>query len=140
MKVLGQKTIKKIQKIFAKQPDILSVYLFGSQVGGFAGQKSDLDLAVVVENKKKLNEFDILELLSEIRFPKDLDISVVDKSSSPLFLFEITSQGKRIYEKNKEQATVFEAKTLHLYYDTQHLRNIYRYYLKEAFKEETYGY
>ena len=139
MKILDSKTIERVQKILARQPNILAAYLFGSQVAGFANKKSDLDLAVVVQDKKRLNEFDLLELLNEVRFPRDLDISVVDRTSSPLFLFEIISGGNRIYEKNGE-AAAFEARVLNSYYDTRHLRNIYKIYLKEALKKGVYGY
>lgn len=139
MEILGSKTIKKVQKILAREPNVLACYLFGSQVGGFAGKESDLDLAVVVKNKRKLNELDLLELLGRIQFPKNLDLSVVDKTSSPLFLFEIISGGKRIYERDQDQANAFEAGVLNFYYDTKHLRNIYKLYLKEAVERGTYG-
>ena len=140
MKFLDSKTIEKVQKILARQPNVLTAYLFGSQAGGFASKKSDLDLAVVVEDKRKLNEFDLLKLLNKVRFSRDLDISVVDRTSSPLFLFEIISGGKRIYEKNRERIVAFEARVLNFYYDTRHLRNIYKIYLKEALEKGAYGY
>lgn len=139
MEILDNKNIKKVQKILAREPNVLAAYLFGSQVGGFAGKKSDLDLAVVVKDKRRLNEFDLLEILGKVHFPKNLDLSVVDKTSSPFFLFEIISGGKRIYEKNKDHAVAFEARVLNFYYDTRHLRNIYKLYLKEALEKGTYG-
>ena len=140
MEILNKKIIKKVQKILTGEPDVLAVYLFGSQVGGFAGKESDLDMAVVVKDKRSLNELDFLRLLGSIHFPKNLDLCVVDNTSSPFFLFEIISQGKRIYEKNEDEVTPFEAVVLKSYYDTRHLRNIYRLYLKENLERGVYGY
>ena len=140
MDILNKKTIKKIQKILTREPNVLVAYLFGSQVSGFAGKKSDLDLAIVVKDKKILNELDFLELLGSIHFPKNLDLCVVDNTSSPLFLFEIIREGKRIYEKNEDEVISFEAEVLKSYYDTHHLRSIYRLYLKESLEKGIYGY
>lgn len=140
MEILNKKTIKKVQKILTRKPDVLAAYLFESQVSGFAGKESDLDLAVVVKDKRSLNELGLLKLLGSIHFPKNLDLCVVDNISSPIFLFEIISQRKRIYEKNEDEITSFEAEVLKSYYDTHHLRNIYRLYLKESLEKGVYGY
>lgn len=125
--------ISQIQKALQKEPGILAAYVIGSQMGGKARQESDFDLAVVVENKKLLNEDKIYELIRHLDFPKDLDLSVVDRSSSPLFLFQIISHGQKIYFQDLSKTASFEAFVLHHYYDTQHLRDIYYQGLKHKF-------
>ena len=139
-KPISDDLIRQIQSRAIKEPNILSVYLFGSLPKGYAGRESDLDLAVVVGDRRIINTDDIFDVFLPITFPKEADISVVDKQSSPLLLYEIVSGGKRIYTKSMDLANTFEAYALDTYYDTHHLRNIYRMYLKESLEKGTYGY
>ncbi len=121
----------EINKALAKNPKIISAYILGSYLSGDTNQESDFDLAVVVRNK--MTEDQIYNLIKNIKFPRELDLSVVDKTSSPLFLFQIVSTGKRIFEKNTFEAIAFEDFSLHNYYDTAHLRHLNYLSLKEKF-------
>lgn len=125
--------ISDIQKVLKKEPRILATYIFGSYAKGVYNKESDFDIAIVVENKKLIIEDLVYDLLKDINFPKDPDISIVDKTTSPIFLFQIIKSGTKIYTKDENKADAFEAYVLRYYYDTQHLRNIYNYYLKEKF-------
>lgn len=109
----------------------MAAYVVGSMVSGRETKESDFDLVVVVDNKNLLDENRVYELVKPVSFPKNLDLSVVDQSSSPLFLFQVISKGKRIYESGN--TATFEAFALHNYYDTQHLRDIYFESLKNKF-------
>lgn len=133
------KIISSIQKTLQKESLILACYIFGSYVKGIHNKESDIDIAVVVENKKLITENSAYELLKNVPFPKNPDISVVDKTSSPLFLFQIIKYGTRVYTKDEKRIRDFETYVLKYYYDTQHLRNIYSYYLKEKFSPKLYA-
>jgi len=128
--MLAKKIIKQIQKQIQKQPEVLAVYCFGSFSKRKITKESDLDLAFVMS--KTTTPDKIYNLIREISFPKDIDVSVVNKSSSPLFLYEIIS-GKRLYTTNEMVAEGFEAYVLKNYYDNAHIRNIYYHYLKDKF-------
>ena len=138
--MIKQKLQQSIVTAFGRRPEILAAYVLGSVVSGKAVKESDFDLAVVVDNKKNLSFEKIYDLISSISFPRNLDLSVVDKSSSPLFLFQMISKGKKIYIRDHQEIVAFEAFVLHNYYDTQHMRNIYYSYLKEKFKDKNYAY
>lgn len=125
--------ISEIQKCLSKNPKIISAYILGSYISGKTSSDSDFDLAVVVENKTDITEDQVYDLISQIRFPKDLDLSLVDKNSSPIFLFQIISTGKCVYQRYQDKKVDFEAFVLRKYYDTQHIRNIYYSYLKSKF-------
>lgn len=127
------KIISDIQKALRKELRILAVYIFGSYAKGTYNKESDFDIAFVAEDKRTITDDAVYELIKDIPFPKNPDISVVDKTSSPIFLFQIINSGTRIYAKDEHKANAFEAYILRYYYDTQHLRNIYNYYLKEKF-------
>lgn len=119
--------------VLAKNEPIIAAYIIGSVVSGNSNQDSDFDLVVVVKNKKNISEDKIYELVRQINFPKDLDLSVVDLNSSPLFLYQIISKGKKIYQKNELEVNKFESFALHNFYDNAHLRNIYNQALKAKF-------
>lgn len=124
---------EEIKKALIKNPHIISAYILGSYLSGNTDQESDFDLAVVVNKNLPGLEKDIYNSIQKIKFPKNLDLSVVDKNSSPLFLFQIISTGKRIFEKNTFEAIAFEDFSLHNYYDTAHLRHLNYLSLKEKF-------
>ena len=138
-KPISDDFIRQIQSRAEKDSNILTIYQFGSLPKGYAGRESDFDLAVVVDKKKPDSEDTIYELIKDIQFPKNLDLSVVDRESSPLFLFQVVSKGQRIYERNRSDMVQFEASVLHNYYDTVHLRAIYARHLKKKFSQETYA-
>ena len=138
-KYISDDLIKQIKGCAGKDANILAVYLFGSLPKGYADRESDFDLAVVVDKKQPDSEDTIYELIKDIQFPKNLDLSVIDKASSPLFLFQVVSKGGRIYERNRGDMVQFEAFVLHNYYDTVHLRGIYARYLKKKFSQTNYA-
>ena len=57
-----------------------------------------------------------------------------------LFLYQIVKNGVCVYEKEPYERIKFESQALSLYYDNEHLRNIYHSYLQRSFKEGDYGY
>lgn len=122
----------------AKDPRILAAYVIGSTARGQAGAESDFDLVVVVRNTHSFSEDGVYELIRHISFPRDLDLSVVDACSSPLFLFQIVNHGTMIYEVSRKERVRFEAYALHTYYDSAHMRSIYASYLPERFSSNAY--
>lgn len=138
--MIKQKLKQSITTALSRKSGILAAYVLGSMVNDKTIKESDFDLAVVVDNKKSLSFEKIYTLISSISFPRNLDLSVVDKSSSPLFLFQMVSRGKKVYIRNHQEIAAFEAFVMHNYYDTQHIRNIYYSYLKEKFKDRNYAF
>lgn len=123
----------QINKALSKEPKIKLAYVLGSVVSGRAKKGSDFDLAVVVDDITKIDFKQIYYLVSHISFPKDLDLSIVDKSSSPIFLFQIITTGKCIYQKDEQDKIDFEVFAARNYYDSAHIRKIYYFYLKDKF-------
>lgn len=131
--MIDEKLISQIQETLSKESKIKLAYALGSVISGRAGSDSDFDLAVVVDDASKIDYKYIYNLISHISFPKDLDLSIVDRSSSPLFLFQIISKGECIYQISEKNRTLFEVFVLKNYYDTAHMRKIYYSYLKDKF-------
>lgn len=130
--MLPAKLIKAIRNRFSKVKTVDSIYIFGSSIRNYVRKESDVDLAFVVNDKNlKINL--IYSLLQDLHFPRDIDISLISESSSPLFLYQIISTGMRIYTRNEDRANAFEAYILRIYYDNAHMRDIYFSYLKQKF-------
>lgn len=131
--MLDIKLIIQIKQALSKESKIELAYVLGSVVSGRARVDSDFDLAVVVDDVSKIDYKHVYNLISHISFPKDLDLSIVDRSFSPLFLFQIINTGECIYQTSEKNKTLFEAFALKNYYDTAHMRKIYYSYLKNKF-------
>ncbi|KKR78293.1 MAG: hypothetical protein UU23_C0001G0057 [Candidatus Curtissbacteria bacterium GW2011_GWA1_40_9] len=127
----NNKLYDQIKTIFKKEPEILTAYVIGSTVTKKTTAESDFDLVVVVRNKRIMDSNKVYELVKHLNFPKDLDLSTVDKTSSPIFLFQIITKGELIYEKSRRDKNNFEAFTIHNYYDTAYIRNTYNKFLKD---------
>ncbi|MBI4065344.1 nucleotidyltransferase domain-containing protein [Candidatus Gottesmanbacteria bacterium] len=129
----------QIAQSLSRNTSVVAAYAVGSFVQGNARTESDFDLAVVVENRNVVSQYSIYDVLKGIQFPKNLDLSLVDRASSPLFLFQVISKGERIYERTRGEVVQFEAFVLHNYYDSAHIRTIYNGYLKQKFSHVPYA-
>ena len=69
----------------------------------------------------------------------NLDLRVVTKKiDSPLFLFQVAG-GKLLYARDEKERVEFEKRAALLYYNTQHLRDIFHYYLNKRLEKGEYG-
>ena len=125
--------VKQLSVLLAEDPKILGAYVFGSVAKGNGDGSSDLDLAVVVRDKRKVNLKQIYKLLSKVSFSMNLDLNVIDVHSSPLLLWQVVRDGKVVYRKDELELVNFESEVMKRYYDTQHLRNIYHQRLHDRF-------
>ncbi len=124
--------------------DVIAVYLHGSRAKGYAAPDSDTDVAIVVKDRSKLkrgafSSYNVAGEIEDILSIKEPDIRVVDRSSSPIFLFEIISCAEVLYQKNALAKLSFEEKVLESYYDTEHMRDIYRDYLYSDIKARAHA-
>lgn len=131
--MINQDLTSQINKALSKESKIELAYALGSSASGRAREDSDFDLAIVVEDKSQVDYSYVYSLMSHLSFPKDLDLSVVDKTSSPIFLFQITTTGRCIYQRSQLVRISFESFVARNYYDSAHLRKIYYSYLKNKF-------
>ncbi len=115
-------------------PNIIAVYFHGSRANNFASTKSDSDIAVVLY-KRPTNTTKIINLIEDqINLPNP-DIRLVDLESSPVFLFSFIQSGKILYEKDHDERIKFESMAMRKYYDTEHMRSIFRSYLYKAYAD-----
>lgn len=129
---LKLQSLEKLQNIFKNLPLVVAVYLYGSRVGGYAAKSSDLDIAVIVDDIESVNYDDLFSPISQIIKHVELDLRVASLKSDPIYLFEAI-KGQCIYRRSDRDKINFEVKVLKNFYDSQHIRDIYYYYLKQSF-------
>ncbi|EEB59057.1 DNA polymerase, beta domain protein region [Pseudomonas syringae pv. tomato T1] len=96
----------------SRLPDLLAVYLFGSQATGHANSESDLDLAVLVQgtlDPVALWRCGGWRLAGEIADIVRLPVDLIDlRTASTVMQYQIITTGRRLWFKD-ESAGVFEA-------------------------------
>lgn len=118
--------INLINNNLKKDKSILLVYVFGSEVKGRTNKYSDIDIAVLFDNKVKEKEYTdrqiaIITNLSEI-LKKEIDVVVLNRAS--LFLkYHILKEGVKIYERPDRNEHNFEAKAVIDYFDFLPIKN-----------------
>lgn len=118
--MLDKKTLAKIKKYFAKQPDVVAVYLYGSQARSEANVLSDVDIAVLLEQKAKNQFHKRLKFIGDIQGligRQDADIKLLNDDYSLNYLHKVLTDGKLIYARRKMAVDFFKAKINDLYFD-----------------------
>lgn len=117
---------KKIEKYLASQKNIDVAYLFGSQSNGKSNKLSDIDIAVLFEEKvPKIERFNKkLHIMGELgTILKRNDVEVLDLNLADTVLkFSAIENRDLLLVKNNLARTLFEADTMTKYQD-------YKYYL-----------
>lgn len=130
---ISKEKIGQLEKIFIKQQNVVAAYVYGSRIKGYANVKSDLDLAIVVDDVDRINYQDLYLKINQIFSKLEIDLRIVTSSSSPIYLLQILKSGKCIYQRDELEKVNFETKALKDFYDSQHIRDIYDHYLKQSF-------
>lgn len=104
---------KLVEETLLLLPDVRLIYLFGSQANGHANQHSDIDIAILLNQKiEPVTRFDLQESLA-IKLNKDIDL--VDLlSASTVMQHQIIQQGELIYGDDT-QCCQFEMQALSMY-------------------------
>ena len=118
-----KKEIKPLVEILNKRSQIVFAYLFGSNVKGYANEKSDWDIAVYFKEHSKQDghwpEF-ILEAELSRSIGAPVQVIVLNKSLPPVFGFEIVKDGILLLDRKPNLRIDFENKIIRRYHDWQY--------------------
>ena len=132
---ISKDKLGQLRNMFKKQQNVVAVYVYGSRLKGYSTAKSDLDLAVVVDDVDKINYQSLYLKINQLFKKIEIDLRIVTAKSSPTYLFQVLKSGQCVYQRDEIEKVQFETKALKDFYDSQHLRDIYDRYLRQAFIE-----
>lgn len=105
-----------LKRLFAKNPLVVGVWLFGSQADGTATRESDIDLGVLFARQVTLDEHLTLEAtIDEILQSGDFDL--VDAQRVDLRMKHCIISGKLLYARDAIRVSDFIEQVLRLYPD-----------------------
>lgn len=103
---------ERIIQFFEKRPEVVAVYLFGSHARSRARETSDIDLAILLDPQKKVDEFNLKrELmigLSRI-LRKDVHLVILNRAGETLSA-QIFKYGQCLH--NSKPGTLSRFKTI----------------------------
>jgi predicted nucleotidyltransferase len=117
-----------------RQPDVVAAYLFGSRARQEHTDRSDLDLAVLLQDGLAAGRvFDRrLQLMDDLARLATTPIDVVVLNGAPLLLqHEVLCDGVLILELDRAARIEFEVRAGHLYADSLNARRFFRQSLLE---------
>ena len=114
----------KLKKIKMKNLGILAVYLFGSEAEKTNTINSDIDIGILLKNKKHLGDtrplynavYSELAKVFNPSFIRELDI-VFLRNASLTLQYEAITKGKIIYEEDPVQRADYEEMVINQYMD-----------------------
>lgn len=141
MMKLSKSELQKLRQYFAKQKDILAVYLYGSFAKRTTHKRSDMDFAILFDGKVNLYHRlgQVYSDLSNLRLLAEPEVREINLNQSPAYLLNVIN-GELIFNQNNKQRINFEVAVMNLFRDTEFLRSLKYDYMKKSFEEGTYGY
>lgn len=130
---ISKDKIRHLKEVFREQQSVVAVYVYGSRLRAYSNVKSDLDLAVVVDDFNKIDYKDLYLKINQIFKELEIDLRIVTPTSSPTYLLQILKTGECVYQKGQVERVNFETKALKDFYDSKHIRDIYDHYLRQSF-------
>lgn len=137
---MGQKNLDEIKNQLKSKLNMLVslyniklLYVFGSYAKNKSNRKSDLDIAILLEDGYnptiKLN---IIGELVDIFNRDDVDLVILN-NANPVLKHQIIKHGIVLYEESEEIKVNFEVRVLKEYMDMEHFRKNQMKYVKEWF-------
>jgi len=107
---LEETTIKKINEVFSRFPEIREVVLYGSRAMGSHKTGSDIDLAILSDKIGMPTLYKIERELDDLLLPYTIDLSVHRYIQNPNLLDHIKNVGNTFYS-NQTNLTGFKKQT-----------------------------
>lgn len=124
---------------FINQYGIKLIYIFGSYAKGTSNEKSDVDIAVLLEdNYNPLDKINLLGEFCDALKRDDIDFVILN-SSNPILKHQVIKYGKLIYMEDEIIKVIFESRVQKEYMDMEHFRKTQMYYISQWIKKELEG-
>lgn len=135
--------INRIVTYFRKRKEVSALYLFGSYAEGRALPESDIDLAVLIDEKKMRRKN--LEQLRGIYYKASPSFSMrsiaitILNSASPYLKHRIIKTGEILFERNRKLRVRFTAQAIIEYLDFKPIEDMFNKAATERFRRSSVG-
>ena len=128
---------RRVSGVLGDHPEILAAYLFGSVASGRSRPDSDIDIAVLVKEKKLRPNplkyrLGLMAELGSVLGRSDIDLVLMNEAS-PALAQNIITKGRLIFEGSRSARLAFQVRTLNVFLDTEPMRRLYLHYLKRRY-------
>jgi uncharacterized protein len=114
-----------------KEFDIKLIYIFGSYAKGTNNVRSDLDIAIMLENNyDPMIKLNLIGELTSIFKRDDIDLVILN-TEKPVLRHQVIKYGKLVYMKDEDIKVEFEVKVLREYMDMEYFRKTQMQCVKE---------
>ncbi len=125
-----------LRRVLRQHAEVIAAYVYGSYARGCPRRESDLDLAVLLREKRG-------RLVSRLQSTYEVDLGgevgsaighprvevVILNLAAPLLAWEIVRHGQRLFARRRHAVLEYELRLRQRYLDTQRLRAIQDQYL-----------
>ena len=125
----------------AAQSDIVAAYLFGSRATGRAREESDVDVAVLLDEKDSVARFERrLRLMTEVSdvCGREADVIVLN-DAPPILQHQVLKHGRLLYERDRRARVEFEVRAGQIYGDLKPMHDFFTEVLLTEIKEVGLG-
>jgi predicted nucleotidyltransferase len=132
--------IKRLKALFAQEPRIRAVYLFGSQVHGKTHKQSDYDFAFLTKTPFSLDEEAELNLQLMKILEEDRIDCIFLNEAPPILCYEIVCDGKILYTRlTEQQLNTYEMSVIREHFHMTRYYELHQQNLREAFSVKNHG-
>ena len=128
-KMRTEEDTKRVIRYFESMKEVSALYLFGSSVKGGGTRESDIDIAVLIDEKRlKKKNYDFLKNKYYSASPtfslRPVDIVILN-TASPFLKHRILKTGEILFDRNRRLRVDFTAKAILEYLDFKPIEDIF---------------
>ena len=120
--MIPKEYLEKLKSFAEQDTRIVSLHVFGSEATGRAGNRSDVDVAIMVRSEVEASQRIRWERELSVLLSKDVDVVVFNRAT-PLLQHQILKYGLLVHEKDPKERVRQEVISRRHYLDT---RSLYR--------------
>jgi predicted nucleotidyltransferase len=133
----SQLNLAALRRVLQGRREIVAAYLYGSNVTGRPNRHSDVDIGVVLRERRghlavapgTTYEVDLANALGAAIGHDAVEVVILNEAP-PLLAWEAVRHGERLFARAPRTVCRFELRTRQRYLDTVHLRAIQDHYLE----------
>ncbi len=140
---VNERTLVEASQAFARRPEVLVAYLFGSQARGRPSPISDVDVAVllseVVPRQSYLDyRIALMQELTRIFRSDEVQVVIVNQAP-PLLAYKVIVEGESLLCRDELARLRFRIDATRRYLDTKHLRQVQDAATARRIREARFG-